>query len=223
MPLAFFSKGGINVNCNNESEIFTLETPCLLKANLRGALYGKLGTVISYSEPIQFTHENVYRSVFSNRPFAGNGMKLMKAKGRGQLYLADQGKKIMLFQLENEAVRINTNNILAFEQTVQADIHLMRIDLTVKAAGLYNIRLEGEGTVAITSHLEPLILTVSEGQPIVTNANATIAWSDQLNPHIKVDAKLQQFLSQKSTESMQLEFVGEGFVIVQPFEEIDLI
>ena len=46
------------------------------------------------------------------------------------------------------------------------------------SGGLFNVTLKGKGKVAIISHYEPLTLLVRPGQPVITDPNATVAWSD---------------------------------------------
>ena len=54
----------------------------------------------------------------------------------------------------------------------------------------------------------------------MTDPNATIAWSGSLTPELKTDVSLRTFLGRGSGESMQMCFQGDGFVIVQPYEEV---
>ena len=88
------------------------------------------------------------------------------------------------------------------------------------AGGLFNVRLEGTGLVAITTHYDPITLHVSPGNPVITDPNATVAWSGNLEPKFKKDISFKTFLGRGSGESIQMQFEGEGFVVVQPFEEV---
>ncbi|GAE46306.1 hypothetical protein JCM21738_3198 [Mesobacillus boroniphilus JCM 21738] len=74
--------------------------------------------------------------------------------------------------------------------------------------------------VAITSHYEPLTLLVSPENPVYTDPNATVAWSGNLQPEFVTDISFKTFLGRGSGESIQMKFSGEGFVVVQPFEEV---
>ncbi len=88
------------------------------------------------------------------------------------------------------------------------------------SGGLFNVRIDGTGMVAFTSHYDPLTLPVYEDRPVYTDPNATIAWSGNLIPELKTDISLKTFFGRGSGESLQMKFRGEGFVVVQPFEEI---
>ena len=142
------------------------------------------------------------------------------ATGWGALYLADQGKKIIILNLQNEAIFVNGNDILALEATIDWDINVMKKVTSMMAGGLFNVRLEGTGMVAITSHYDPLTLVVTPGNPVRTDPNATIAWSENLQPELRTDVSFKTFLGRGSGESIQMEFNGDGFVVLQPFEEV---
>jgi len=89
------------------------------------------------------------------------------------------------------------------------------------AGGLFNMRLSGTGIVAITSHYEPLTLPVSaKTGPVFTDPNATVAWSGGLTPDVIADISLGSLLGRGSGESIRLKFKGEGWVVVQPYEEV---
>lgn len=144
----------------------------------------------------------------------------MKAQGQGKLYLADAGKKIIILHLQNEGIYINGNDLLAFEPSIKWDIKIMKRIAGMMAGGLFNVRCEGTGMIAITTHYEPLTLMVSPGKPVITDPNATVAWSGNLQPEFQTDISLKTFLGRGSGESIQMRFEGEGFVVVQPYEEV---
>jgi uncharacterized protein (AIM24 family) len=86
--------------------------------------------------------------------------------------------------------------------------------------GLFNVRLSGTGLVAITTHYEPITLLVTPNAPVFTDPNATVAWSGSLSPEIKTDISFKTLLGRGSGESIQLMFKGDGWVVVQPYEEV---
>ena len=69
---------------------------------------------------------------------------------------------------------------LLSSQPIEWDINLMRKMAGVMSGGLFNVNLRGRGKVAITSHYEPLTLLVQPGEPVITDPNATVAWSGNL-------------------------------------------
>ena len=204
------------------NEFFELETPRILEVNLNDMVWAKTGAMISYAGQIKFERERMLEHGLGKmfkKAFTGEGTSLMKATGNGRLYLADQGKKITIFDLNNESITVNGNDLLAFEPSIEWDINLMRKMAGVMSGGLFNVNLRGRGKVAITSHYEPLTLLVKPGEPVITDPNATVAWSGNLVPEFRTDISFRTLLGRGSGESFQMEFSGEGFVIVQPFEE----
>lgn len=203
--------------------LFELETERILEVNLNGDIWAKMGSMISYEGSIKFQREGMLEhglGKLMKKALTGEGSQLMKASGIGKLYIADQGKKITILDLEGDSIYINGNDLLAFEKGLDWDIKLMRRVAGMMAGGLFNVRLEGQGMVAFTSHYEPLTLMVHPGQPVYTDPNATVAWSGNLQPEFVTDVQLKTFLGRGSGESIQMKFAGSGFVVVQPFEEV---
>ena len=87
------------------------------------------------------------------------------------------------------------------------------------AGGLFNMNLSGKGMIAITTHYDPLTLSVSPNKPIITDPNATVAWSGSLTPELKTDISFKTLVGRGSGESIQMKFAGQGFVVIQPCEE----
>ncbi len=202
---------------------FELENPRMLEVNLNGEIWTKMGSMVAYQGNVKFEREKILEKGIGNllkKAVTGEGAKLTKATGQGKVYLADSGKTVHILQLENDSVFINGNDLLAFEPSINWDIKMMRKVSAMMAGGLFNVKLEGTGLVAFTCHFEPLTLRVSPGQPVFTDPNATIAWAGTLTPNLKIQATLKSFLGRGSGESLQMEFTGQGWVVIQPYEEV---
>ena len=89
------------------------------------------------------------------------------------------------------------------------------------AGGLFSVRVQGHGMVAILSHGKPLTLRVTPNEPVFTDPNATIAWSGNLQPQLRMDSSLRSILGRGGGETYQMAFQGDGFVVVQPYEEFE--
>ncbi len=204
---------------------FELETDRLLEVNLTNnadLVWAKMGSMVAYEGKIKFERERILEQGLGNmfkKALTGEGASLMKAAGQGKLYLADSGKKVILLDLQGDAIFVNGNDLLAFEPSIRHEIKLMRKVAGMMAGGLFNVRCEGTGLVAITSHYEPLTLRVTPGKPVMTDPNATVAWSGNLEPNFQTDISFRTLMGRGSGESIQMRFEGDGFVIVQPYEE----
>jgi len=204
---------------------FELESPRILEVNLNGLVWMKRGAMISYFGAIKFTREGILEKgigKFFKKAVTGEGARLTKAEGAGKLYLADQGKKIQILNLQNESIYVSGNDILAFEPQIDWDIKMMKRVSSIMSGGLFSVRLSGAGMVAITTHFEPMTLIVRPDMPVITDPNATIAWSGGLMPEFRTDISLSTLFGRTSGETFQMLFRGEGFVVVQPFEEVYL-
>jgi len=203
--------------------LFEMETERFLELNLDGMIWTKMGSMVSYRGEVKFTREGILEQGLGNlfkKAISGEGTSLTKAEGRGVVYLADSGKKITILNLQGESLFINGNDLLAFEPSINYDIKMMRKMSAMLAGGLFNIRLEGSGMVAFTSHYDPITLMVTPDNPVVTDPNATVAWSGSLEPKFKTDVSLKTFFGRGSGESIQMSFQGNGFVVIQPYEEV---
>lgn len=202
--------------------VFELESERMLEVNLNGMIWIKLGSMVAYHGNIKFTREGILEQGLGNllkKMVSSEGARLTRAEGLGKLYLADYGKKITIVHLQNQAICINGNNILAFEPSLKNEIRMIKKIAGMLAGGLFNVILSGTGLMAFTTHFNPLTLPVRPGQAVFTDPNATVAWSANLQPEIKTDISLKTFFGRGSGESLQMKFEGDGFVVIQPYEE----
>ncbi len=207
---------------DESNELFELESPHLLEVKLNGRVWSKSGAMIAYIGQVKFTREGILDRGLGGllkKAVTGEGMSLMKAEGKGRVYYADKGKKIQILALENETICVNGNDVIALEDTLQYDIKMLRSFGAAAAGGLFNVRITGTGRVAIGTHYEPLTLRVKPGVPVFTDPNATVAWSGNLTPGFHTDISFKTLLGRGSGESFQLKFEGDGWVVLQPYEE----
>ena len=205
------------------AEAFELENQYLLEVRLNGSVWAKSGAMVARTGQVKFTRQGLMEQGLGNllkKAVSGEGMVLMKMEGQGRVYLADEGKKITLLRLDQETIFVNGNDVLALENGIDNKITMMKRVAGMMSGGLFNVKLSGSGIVAITSHYDPLILKVSAaGGPVFTDPNATVAWSGSLTPEIATDISLKTLVGRGSGESIQMKFAGEGWVVVQPYEE----
>lgn len=209
--------------CDEKNNLFELEKEYLLELNIRNqTIMLKKGAMVAYDGDVKFEREGMFSKGLGNllkKAVSGEGTSMMKATGTGRIYVADCAKKIRVLYLENEAINVNGNDVLAHEETIHSDVKLMKSIAGMMGGGLFQVTLKGTGHVAITTHGDPITLIVKPGKPVYTDPNATVAWSGNLTPNIKTDMSFKTFLGRGSGESFQMKFEGEGWVIVQPYEE----
>ena len=201
-------------------EAFALQNSKLLKVSLNQIpVQAKLGSMVAYQGDVRFEHAGSGGlNKWMKKAVTGEGTKLMKIEGTGEVFLAVQAQDIHLIKLEGESITCNGSNVLAFDAGIEWDIK--RLDSGTAGAlsgGLYNMSLTGAGWVAIISDGPPVLLQTSDA-PTFVDPNAAITWSSSVTPHMKVDANLKTLIGKGSGETMQLGFQGAGWVLVQPSE-----
>lgn len=193
-------------------------------------VWTKMESMVAYKGDISFKREGVLDHGFANmlkKAVTDEGTVLTKAtaKGRAQLYLADNGKEITIFRLQGDSIVVNGNDVLALEPSVKQEITMMKKVSSMASGGMFNIKLSGVGMVAVLTHGKPITLTVGPGlPPVFTDPDATVAWSGTLSPDFKTDVQWKTLVGRGSGESFQMKFDSSkngksGFVLVQPFEE----
>lgn len=207
-----------------KNDFFQLESPYMLELNISNqTVMLKKGAMVAYTGSIKFEREGMLSKGIGNllkKTVSGEGTTMMKTTGTGRVYAADFEKRVRILYLENESINVNGNDILAHEDGVKSEVKMMKSIAGVMGGGLFQARLTGTGHIAITTHGNPMTLIVKPGQPVYTDPNATVAWSGNLTPTMKTDISLKTFIGRGSGESFQMMFEGDGWVIIQPCEEV---
>lgn len=199
-------------------ETFQIENSYTLNVTVDGSVMVKAGSMIGYTGDVTFTGKSSAEggvTGFIKEAVTSEGTPVMEAEGTGHVYVADQGKKVQTLELgAGESLSLNGDDVLAFESRVDYEIGTIDGLSGATAGGLTNVYLTGPGTVALSTHGDPLVLT----PPVNTDPDATVAWSANLSPSVATNKTVE--IGQTSGEAMQMEFAGsEGFVVVQPYEE----
>lgn len=85
--------------------------------------------------------------------FGGEGFVLQKATGRGMLFLEVDGDPIEKILAPGEVLKVDTGNVVAFENTVSYEIETVKGlgNILLGGEGLFLTRLVGPGRVIIQS------------------------------------------------------------------------
>ena len=201
-------------------EAFALQNSKLLKVSLdQITIQAKLGSMVAYQGDVSFEHAGsggMGRLV--KKAVTGEGTRLMKMSGTGEVFLADQAQEIHLIKLENDSITCNGANVLAFDADIDWDIKKVEGGMSgMLAGGLFNMKLEGNGWVAVLSDGPPVLLNTGDA-PTFADPSAAITWSSSVQTSVKTDVKLKNFIGRGSGESIQMAFQGAGWVLVQPSE-----
>ena len=125
------------------------------------------------------------------------------------MFLAHTAQDIHLLYLENDAITVNGQNLLAFDAGIDWDIKRVEGVSGMMGGGLFNMALTGTGWVAIVSDGPPVLLNTADA-PTFADPQAAITWASSVQTGIKTDIKLKNFIGKGSGESVQMSFSGAG-------------
>src|ERR687883_2085947 len=139
-------------NETTSQDAFALQNSKLLKVSLdQVTIQAKLGSMVAYQGDVRFEHAGsggLGRLV--KKAMTGEGTRLMKMEGTGEVFLADQAQDIHLIKLENDQITCNGANVLEFDAGIDWDIKKVEGGAaSMLAGGLFNMVLSGSGFVAV--------------------------------------------------------------------------
>lgn len=201
------------------------ELTCVAEGS--GEFYTKMGAMIAYQGKFKAEKvmlgpsqgQGLFRSVvnLASRKLTGENMPLMKVKGDGVYYMADQARHICVISLQpNQSIGVESENLLAFTDGCKYGVRFIATGVASQK-GLFTSELKGVGQnpqVAVIADGNPLILET----PCSVDPDAVVCWTGP-DPSFKIDVGWKTFIGQASGESYYFEFNQPGeTVIVQPFE-----
>ena len=207
---------------NASQDPFSLQGKKLLKIQMGyGPVWAKTGSMVAYQGDVHFENKGAGGlGKMLKSAVTGEGVDMMQCTGQGELFVADNAAEVQILYLENDALSINGNNVLAFSSSIEWDIHRVQARGAAMAGGLYNVALRGTGYVAITTEGEPVALDVASA-PTFGDAQAVVLWTAGVTMDIRVDTGgLRSMVRGGSGETFQMAFGGQGYVLVQPSETV---
>ncbi len=207
---------------STQQDPFTLQNKKLLKVFLQyGPIKARTGSMVAYQGDAKFAGASAggMKKMFKAAVTA-EGVDLMDVNGTGELFLADMAREIQVFYLENDMISVNGRSVLAFSASIEYDIQRVGGGIAGMAAGgLYNTTLRGTGYVAVTSDGDPIAFDVAQGE-VSADPNAIVLWTAGVQMNIKSDVSMKSLMRGGSGEEFQMAFSGQGWVMVQPSENV---
>lgn len=204
------------------SDQFSLQNKKLLKVQMgHGPVMAQVGSMVAYQGDVRFENKGSGGvGKFLKQAASGEGVRMMTCTGTGELFLADAASEVQVMYLDNDMISVNGNSILAFSGSIDWDIHRIQARGGMMAGGLYNVRLQGTGYVAVTTDGEPVALDVGSA-PTFGDAQAVVLWTSGVSMDIRIDTGgLKSMLRGGTGEMVQMAFGGQGHVLVQPSEGV---
>ena len=192
----------------------------LLRVRLGEPFMARQGSMVAYQGNVDFSFEGGGASKFIKKAFTGEGLPLMRCQGQGDVFLAERAYDVHLLNINNSGLSISGKNVLAFSSSLDWNIERVKGG-SIATGGLFNTTLRGTGWVALTTDGPPVVLNAAEA-PTFADTNAVVAWSANLQTQLKTSFKAGALIGRGSGEAVQVSFHGQGFVIVQPSEGVQI-
>ncbi|MDQ3283989.1 MAG: tetratricopeptide repeat protein [Acidobacteriota bacterium] len=186
------------------SRTFALHENGFLEINFARSVHCKRGTVSSYSGNLKFIAESGLLGT--------TAQTLVKAVGQGKIFVYEKGRKTFLLDLNDEFIYVEGSNLLALEDSLT-----YRVEPIYDAAYQHKIdtvKIFGKGSLAISTHIEPLTLRVTRDYPLSISSNALVAWTGNVIPTVVDDKSLDNVMIENTNAGgFKIRFEGDGVVV----------
>lgn len=214
MQSELFSQANLEIS---DGQRFARQNPQLLRVSLGEDVLAVKGSMVAYQGQITFNHEGAGGlNRMMKKMMSGDDQPLMRVSGQGEVFFANEAGVVYLIELSGDALSVNGRNLLAFDASLSWDINRVQ-GAGMLSGGVFNTTLTGQGTAALCTVGQPVVLDCSQ-QPTFVDLQSAVAWSANLVPNVVSSMNMKSMLRGGSGEAMQYSFHGPGFVVVQPSE-----
>jgi uncharacterized protein (AIM24 family) len=196
---------------------FALQNPQLLRVALGEDVLAVKGAMVAFQGQVSFNHEGSGSvGKLLKKMLTNEDLPLMRVSGTGEVFFAVDAGFVHLVELGGDGLSVNSRNLIAFDAALGWDIKRVQGAGTM-AGGLFNTVVSGQGTAALVTVGQPVVLDCSQ-QPTYVDVQAAVAWSANLTPQVVSSMNMRSMLRGGTGEAFQYAFNGPGFVVVQPCE-----
>ncbi len=184
--------------------------------DVRGEAFIQKGKMIAYYGALRFesvsagAYDALVRQSFNSPLYAND---FVVATGQGKLILGDRGNNIDSYDLEDGNLTVRSANVLGFEPSLVCQESTVPGYLTLLGTGKFLASSNGP-----VHFIEP---------PVRVDEDALLGWADMPSPSYRYDygymrgmfGMARSFVGGRSSgEEKQLDFTGQGAVLVQSSE-----
>ncbi|MFF7201521.1 AIM24 family protein [Streptomyces sp. NPDC008141] len=203
-------------------ERYVVQNPQLLRVALTGQddVLARKGAMVAYQGLMDFDGE--YQSSQQRRARAntGEGLELMRCSGQGTVYLANLAQYIHVVDVDQEGMTVDSAYVLALDSTLHTEVIAVDSQYGISGSGKYQLNISGRGKVALMTSGQPLMMQVTPDKYVNVDADAIVAWSSGLRVQMQSQTHSSGVRRRRGNtgEGWELNFLGQGFALVQPSE-----
>lgn len=205
-------------------DLYALQNPYLLRVKLEGNsgrdCLARKGAMVAYQGMIEFDGEFQSRNQRGARTATGEGLDLMRCSGQGTVYLANLAQHIHVVDVDHDGLTVDSAYVLALDSGLHWDVIAVDSQFGLSGTGAYNLNISGQGKVALMTSGKPLLMPVTPDKYVSCDADAVVAWSSSLRVQMQAQTSSSSVYRRRGNtgEGWELNFVGQGYVLVQPSE-----
>src|SRR4051794_11628561 len=172
---------------------FAVQNPQLLRVALGPDVLATKGSMVAYQGRIAFHHEGSGSvGKLLKKMLTNEDLPLMRVSGQGEVFFAVDAGFIHLIDLGGDGLSVNSRNLIAFDASLGWDIKRVQ-GAGMMSGGLFNTVVSGQGTVAMVTVGQPVVLDCSQ-QPTFVDVQAAVAWSANLVPQVVSSMNMRSML-----------------------------
>ncbi len=191
----------------------------IVRIKVDGRALIKLGAGIAHYGDIKFNRLPPLKATGVSEKLLRVVTPLVSVEGKGVVYCARQGWRVRIVTLTGGTVNVAADELLAFEDSLDFDMFMVGVGVSLSSGGIFAVKLSGTGSLAIAVHGDPLVLPVTAENDLRTDPHATVAWTEGLVPTLSTDLSWRSLIGKGGGEAFEMHFAGIGEVVVQPSED----
>lgn len=203
-------------------ERYTVQNPQLLRVALTGHddVLARKGAMVAYQGLMDFDGEYQNQAQRTARARTGEGLDLMRCSGQGTVYLANLAQHIHVVDVDQEGLTVDSAYVLALDSALHTEVIAVDSQYGISGSGKYQLNVSGRGRVALMTSGQPLMLQVTPDKYVNVDVDAIVAWSSSLRVQMQAQTHSSNVRRRRGNtgEGWELNFLGQGFALVQPSE-----
>lgn len=196
----------------------TIQNAKSIKYAVNGEMFARQGAMIAYRGNLQFERKGQGVGGMLKRAVTGEGLPLMTVRGQGEAWFAHEAQNCFIVGIEpGDVFTVNGRNVLCFDATLSYEIKTVK-GAGITGGGLFNSVFTGHGSLGLICEGNPLVIPVSQQQPVFVDTDAVVGWTAHLHTSLHRSQSIGSMIRGGSGEAVQLKLEGEGYVVVRPSE-----
>lgn len=186
--------------------LFRLQHDGGLEIASHGAVFVRKGSVVWYSGKMRFAAEPSFRGTRLE--------KILRADGRGSIFLNDPGRSASRRDLTGESLYVEGSRLLALEPGLSFHVEPIHDFRTNRRVDI--LKIQGRGSVILSVGGPLLAHQVSSDFPLNVSSRDLVAWAGDLVPSVLEDRFLEEVMMPDAGNAPKICFEGEGTVLTEP-------